>query len=138
MNIAKSNEYIKNFILTPNSKYSNSNNTPVRSSTIKYCADIFSLQNLHLPLSRTWLINGILSNHFMLLRHLGHRDGGDTIDFCLGIRQIHTFKKLPIHKPNIKTKKTINSYLRFLFLLFLSYCQVLSRLNLFFFPVNQF
>lgn len=42
---------------------------------------------------------GMLCHHFNLLWHLGHFDGGRTMDSPLKALNITTFKKLPITVP---------------------------------------
>jgi len=41
--------------------------------------------------------------------HFGHAEPGETIDFDSGIRQIQTFKKLPMHAPIINAIIKIGS-----------------------------
>ena len=60
---------------------------------------IFSLQNPHFPPRKIYERTGILCHHFSLFPHLGHLDGGNTIDSPLRVLKITTFKKLPIQTP---------------------------------------
>src|SRR3989338_8922615 len=75
----------------------------VTNSTIGYCHEILLWQCRHRPLSRKKLARGILSYHAMVFRHDKHWDR-DSIDSSLCSRKITTLRKLPIHRPKIKTK----------------------------------
>ena len=72
---------------------------PVRSSTIKYCLDIFFLQVLHLKLSIKEDSNGILSYQIIFFLHFGQWDLPLTMSKSNGSLCIQTFAKLPKIKP---------------------------------------
>jgi hypothetical protein len=49
------------------------------------------------------LNTGIISNNPKDRPHESQCEGGDTIDRFLGIRSIHTFRKLPMTNPSVNT-----------------------------------
>ena len=72
-----------------------------------YCQLIGSLQYLHFALKIRNENNGMLSYHASLWLHLGHFDGGKTIDSFEKGLNITTLKKLPNIKPKIKIYEII-------------------------------
>jgi len=62
--------------------------------------EIFVLQFRHFPPRISQLKTGILSYAAIGFPHLVQLDAGKTIDFSAGIRSMHTFKKLPMTRPN--------------------------------------
>lgn len=84
--------------LQNNSKY----NIPVIASIMIYLGEMGSLQEEHLPFKASQLMMGIFSHAVIQCPHLGQREGGETMDSPLGMRQIHTLRKLPIQHPKIK------------------------------------
>jgi hypothetical protein len=66
--------------------------------------EIGNPQFLHFPRSQNHANTGTLSYGLIGVLHRGHRDPGETIDTCSGMRVMHTFKKLPITIPNRKKK----------------------------------
>ena len=60
---------------------------------------------LQFPERRNQLIIGILSNHWILVLHLGQKLLGKIIDWFLGNLYKITFIKLPIQVPKINTIK---------------------------------
>ncbi len=53
------------------------------------------------------LRTGILSYGAIALLHLGQLDAGRTIDLPAGMRNMQTFRKLPITKPTKKAPRGI-------------------------------
>ena len=74
-----------------------------------YRGEMGSLQEEHFPLKASQLIMGIFSHAVIQCPHFGQREGGETMDSPLGIRQIHTLRKLPIQHPNRKTNMLIQT-----------------------------
>jgi hypothetical protein len=48
---------------------------------MKYCGEIFFLQDLHLPFNDKKEIRGMLSNHLIFFLHFGQRDR--PVNTCL-------------------------------------------------------
>ncbi|MFH0948063.1 MAG: hypothetical protein V1833_03595 [Elusimicrobiota bacterium] len=98
---------IKRLHWIPNFIYPARNNRPVRSSTAGYSKEIFVWQLRHFPFNKKKLTNGILSFHFIGIRHFGQCEAGFTIDLLYGIRRITTFAKEPKNVPRIKKNNPI-------------------------------
>ena len=79
----------------------------MRSSTIKYCLDIFFLQVLHLKLSIKEDSNGILSYQAIFFLHFGQKDLSLTISKSSGNLCMQTFAKLPKIRPNNNIKSSV-------------------------------
>src|SRR6202034_3131652 len=73
---------------------------PVSSSTTGYIHEIGVLHARHLPPSSSQLTTGMLSHGLIAAPHFGQAEAGSTTDFRSGIRTMHTFRKLPITRPN--------------------------------------
>jgi hypothetical protein len=70
-----------------------------------YIGEMGSAQERHLPRSQSQPKMGTLSYGLMGVRQRGQRELGATMLKPSGMREMHTFKKLPITIPNRKKKK---------------------------------
>ena len=97
--------------LCPKKKLQKSNkyNIPVIASIMIYLGEMGSLQEEHFPFRTSQLMTGIFSHAVIQCPHFGQREGGETMDSLLGIRQIHTLRKLPIQHPKIKANTLIQT-----------------------------
>lgn len=62
-------------------------------------------QERHLPRSQSQPRMGTLSYGLIGVWHRGQRELGETTESPSGMREMHTFKKLPITIPNRKKTK---------------------------------
>ena len=81
------------------------NSAPVRNSTIGYIGEMGRWQFRHFPRNRNQLNTGMLSYGRMGFWHRGQRDAGETTERPSGMREMHTFRKLPITMPNKKKEE---------------------------------
>src|SRR5271170_1153690 len=70
-----------------------------------YIGEMGSAQDRHLPPNQSQPRIGTLSYGLMDVRQRGHRDPGATIESPSGMREMHTFRKLPTTIPKRKKKK---------------------------------
>src|ERR1700739_2649954 len=61
----------------------------------------------HLPRRFSQLKTGMLSYGLIGLRQRGHREPGETMETPSGMREMQTFRKLPMTMPKRKKKKGI-------------------------------
>jgi len=85
-------------------------NKPVTNSIKGYCQEITSLQKRQQPFKNKKLKIGILSNQRISFLHLGQKEGGVKTWPPFFQRKRHTFKKLPIHRPQKIEKKGVVRY----------------------------
>src|SRR5271163_3067372 len=70
-----------------------------------YIGEIGSAQERHLPPSHSQPKIGTLSYALIGVKQRGQREPGATIESPSGMREMHTFRKLPITIPKRKKKK---------------------------------
>src|SRR5271167_5220886 len=76
-----------------------------------YIGEMGSAQDRHLPPNQSQPRIGTLSYGLMGVKQRGHRDPGATIESPSGMREMHTFRKLPITIPKRKKMKRTTSAL---------------------------
>src|SRR3989344_9152822 len=76
---------------------------PVRSSTVGYCQEILSSHCRHLPPKTRYENTGILSYQAICFRQLRQTERPISVSPS-AMRQITTFKKLPMRSPNMKKR----------------------------------
>ncbi len=90
-----------------NSKYVRTKMAPVRNSMMGYIGEMGRAQVRHLPRSQSHPRIGTLSYGLIGVLQRGQREAGETMDSPSGMREIHTFRKLPMTMPKRKKKNGI-------------------------------
>jgi hypothetical protein len=74
---------------------------------IGYIGEMGSRQFRHFPRSHSQPRTGTLSYGLIGFKQRGHREPGATMEIPSGMREMQTFRKLPMQIPNRKKKKAI-------------------------------
>jgi hypothetical protein len=80
---------------------------PVANSTSGYIGEMGSPQLRHLPRRISQPKTGMLSWGLIGLRQRGQREPGETMERPSGMREMQTFRKLPMTMPKRKKKNGI-------------------------------
>lgn len=110
---------------------------PLTPSMIGYCTEIFDLQLRHLPPNTNQLNTGTISYHFSFRPQVIQWEGAVTIDSPRGIRQMQTFRKLPMVIPNMKIIMQGVSSRKVSIGYFLSFCKFILSHYFLHFLVNM-
>src|SRR5258708_34214956 len=81
--------------------------SPVANSTSGYIGEMGKPQLRHLPRKISQLKTGMLSYGLIGLRQRGQREPGETMERPSGMREMQTFRKLPMTMPKRKKKSGI-------------------------------
>src|SRR5260221_8340959 len=81
--------------------------SPVANSTTGYIGEMGEPQLRHLPRRISQPKRGMLSYGLIGLRQRGHREPGETMETPSGMREMQTFRKLPMTMPKRKKKSGI-------------------------------
>src|SRR6202790_5736817 len=81
--------------------------SPVANSTSGYMGEMGSPQLRHLPRRSSQPKTGMLSYGLIGLRQRGEREPGETMERPSGMREMQTFRKLPMTMPKRKKKNGI-------------------------------